>query len=351
MRTTNKPRTYLLTWLILGLLYSSTSYGQKFDNAGAYLEYMGKQYRKVMEDMWDYTSTSAHSRSARKIENRRKDLLSTTKKVQQSIAQMPDFEGDNNLRDSTVSYLKLSYDVLNYDYAKIVNMEEVAEQSYDLMEAYILAQEMANEKLNKAGVRLETEQQSFIKKHNIKIAAGKDKLDNKLEKANKAYNHYNRLYLIFFKSFKQDFYLAEALQKNDVNSSEQNRNSLLKYATEGLKKLDTIKGFGGDNSLKMSLKQVLDFYKQETSVKIPILINFYLKKETYEKTKSAFETKSEMERTKSDVDQYNKALADYNRGIAEYNRVITEISQKNNTLIDSWNKAGQSFLDRQVPKK
>jgi hypothetical protein len=158
-------------------------------------------------------------------------------------------------------------------------------------------------------------------------------------------------YLIFFKSFKQDYYLSEALQKNDVNSLEQNRNSLLKYSTEGIKKLDTIKGFGGDISLKISLKQLLDFYKSEASIKIPILINFYLKKEMYEKAKSEFDAKSEFERTKADVTQYNKVLADYNKGIADFNRVNTELSQKHGTLLDSWNRTVQSFLDRQVPKK
>lgn len=351
MKPKHNPTICFLAILTLGLLLNVSTYAQKFDNAGSYLDYMSKQYRKVMEDMWDYTSASAHGKSARKVENRRKDLMNTTRKVQQSIAQMTDFNGDKGLRDSTVSYLQLSYDVLNNDYAKIVNMEEVAEQSYDLMEAYIMAQEMANEKLNQAGQRLETEQQHFITKYNIKIATGKDRLNNNLEKANKAYKHYNKLYLIFFKNFKQDLYLSEALQKNDVNSSEQNRNSLFKYATDGLQKLDTIKGYGSDNSLKISLKQLLDFYKVETSVKIPILINFYLKKETYEKVKSEFEAKSEIERSRADITQYNKALTDYNRGVAEYNRIATEIAQKNSMLIESWDRAVQSFLDRQVPKK
>ena len=58
-----------------------------------------------------------------------------------------------------------------------------------------------------------------------------------------------------------------------------------------------------------------------------------------------------MERTKTDVTQYNKALTEYNKGIADYNRVINEIAQKNGMLLDSWNRAVQSFLDRQVPKK
>jgi hypothetical protein len=337
--------------LFINILFVNPVNSQKIEDALSYMDFMSKQYRKVMEDMWDYTSTSAHSKNIRKIESRRKDLLNTISKVQQSIAKMPDYQGDKGLRDTTVSYLKLSYNVLNNDYAKIVDLEEIAEQSYDMMEAYINAQEMANEKLDLSSQRLDAEQQGFAQKYNIKVSESKDKLGNKLEKATKVFKYYNRIYLIFFKSFKQDYFLSEALQKQDVNSIEQNRNSLLKFATLGAKKLDTLKGFGGDNSLKVSLKQLLEFYKVEASVKIPVLTNFYLKKEIYEKTKSEIGTKSEQERTKADVAQYNKALADYNKSIADYNRITSELSQKHGMLLESWDRAVQSFLDRQVPKK
>ena len=67
-----------------------------------------------------------------------------------NIAKMPDFEGDKSLRDSTVSYLSLCYNVLNEDYSKILDLEEIAEQSFDLMEAYLLAQQKAGEKLDEA---------------------------------------------------------------------------------------------------------------------------------------------------------------------------------------------------------
>ena len=50
-------------------------------------------------------------------------------------------------RDSVVRYLELSYAVLNNDYAKIMDMEEISEQSYDAMEAYMLAQQIANDKM------------------------------------------------------------------------------------------------------------------------------------------------------------------------------------------------------------
>ncbi|HEY4789136.1 MAG TPA: hypothetical protein VIH57_23970, partial [Bacteroidales bacterium] len=271
MKNSRKTIAALTISFALIILFSAQSYGQKLEDPLSYMEFMSKQYRKIMEDMWDYTSAAAHSKNARKIENRRQDLLSTTLKAKQNIATMPDFKGDKSLRDSTVSYLDLSYNVLNYDYGKIINMEEVAEQSYDMMEAYITAQDMANTKLDEASDRIDAEQQAFAQKYNIRLVESQDKLGNKLEKANKAFKYYNTVYLIFFKNFKQDYYLSEALQKKDINSIEQNRTTLQKFSQDALKQLDTIKAFGGDNSLKLSLKQLLDFYKLKSSAKIPVL--------------------------------------------------------------------------------
>ena len=156
---------------------------------------------------------------------------------------------------------------------------------------------------------------------------------------------------MFFKSHKQDMYLSDALNKNDVNAVDQNKNALLKFSTEGLKQLDTMKAYTGDNSLKSSCRQILDFYKTEASLKIPILINFFLKKEAFEKTKVAFEAKSQQERTKSDVEQYNKTVNDYNKAIVEFNNTNKELSKKNEILINSWNEVVQTFLDKHVPKK
>jgi len=352
MKAPTKPLILSAILIAFGQFISISLFGQKLDNAYSYMEYMDKQYRKVMEDMWDYSSATAHSKSARKIENRRKDLIVTTLKVQQSIAKMPDYNGDKGLRDSAVSFLSLSYYVLTNDFAKIVDMEEIAEQSYDKMEAYLMAQEMADEKLNQASDRLDNEWHDFAKRNNVKVTEGsKDKLSKNMDLANKTFKYYNTVYLVFFKSFKQDYFLSEAIQKQDINAMEQNRNSLLKFAIEGAKKLDTIKGLGGDNSLKVTLKQLLDFYKVEASVKITVITNYYLKKENFEKAKTEFDAKSEFVRTKDDVTQYNKALTEYNKAVADYNRVANEISQKSKLLIDNWNRSVESFLDRHVPKK
>jgi hypothetical protein len=344
-------KKYSFTQLVVFVLFCVSGYSQKLTDAYSYINYINNEYSKVMEDMWSYTSAVAHGKNARKIESKRNELIRTTLQIKENISKMPAFQDDQSLRDSTVIYLGLGYSILINDYSKIVDMEAVAEQSYDQMEAYILAQEKANEKLDLAGKRLEKEQIEFALKHHITLVEGKDKIGNNLEKANQAFGYYNKVYLLFFKCHKQDIYLSDALNKSDVNAVEQNKNALLKFSDEGLKQLNTLKSFSGDNTLKTSCSQLLDFYRSEATVKIPILINFFLKKEAFDKTKAAFDAKSQMERTKADVEQYNKTLNDYNKSIVEFNNTNIELTKKNEKLVNAWNQTVQVFLDKHVPKK
>src|SRR6185369_4562031 len=107
-------------------------------------------------------------------------LLQSISDTRSSIAGMPPFKGDRTLKDTTVAYLKMLNSVFNEDYGKIVNMEEIAEQSYDLMEAYMLAKEKANEKLNEASQRQHETQEKFAAKNNVRLIQSESELDAKM---------------------------------------------------------------------------------------------------------------------------------------------------------------------------
>lgn len=57
-----------------------------------------------------------------------------------------EYNGDNSLRQSSIDYIKLCYNVFNDDYAKIINLEDIAEQSFDEMQAFLLLQEKQTKK-------------------------------------------------------------------------------------------------------------------------------------------------------------------------------------------------------------
>jgi hypothetical protein len=338
----------LLSVLCFTLLFVNQSKAQKA--AVEYLETINKELGAIMADTWDYTSAVAHGKTARKIDNRRKDLIKTSLQAKNKVNRMPAFEGDAAFRDSVVAFLDINYKVLTQDYEKIVNMEEIAEQSYDLMEAYLLAQEKANERLNMAGDRMEDEQKKFAAKNNINLLENKDKVAKKLESAGDVMKYYNELYLIFFKSFKQEAYLIDAMNRSDLNAMEQNKNALLTTATDGIAKLENIKPFKGDANLKAACKNMLEFYKNEASEKMPVIVNFYMKKEKLEKVKAAFDAKPESKRTQQDFDQYNAAVNDMNADLNKYNSNNDALNKNRSDLNNKWNNAAAKFMDSHVPK-
>jgi hypothetical protein len=322
---------------------------QKFEKAIDYMNYISTEQKKISKDMWSYTSAIAHGGKARKIDNKRKELIETVSEAKKKIQKMPDFNGDKAYRDSTVSYLTISYIVLSEDYSKIVDMEEIAEQSYDKMEAYMTAEQIANDKLDLSGDMIDNEQKNFATQNKITLTNDKDKLGKNLEKAGEVFKYYNVLYLIFFKSYKQEMYLLEALQKNDVNALEQNKNSLISFSTEGISKLLPIKSFKNDLSIKTACQKTLAFYKKEATEKVGFMRDFILKSDNFKKEQAAFEaTKSH---SNQEITTFNKSVNDHNTALATFNKMNTDLSNERNLLLNGWNTSVQNFLDRQIPTK
>lgn len=326
-------------------------FAQDLKTAGGYMDHLGKEFANIKEDMWSYTSGVAHGKSARKIEKRRKEVVASINQGINKAKKMPGFEGDNALRDSTISYLEISKAVINNDYGKIVDMEEVAEQSYDAMEAYMLAQEKANEKLNAAVDMINAEEKKFAASHGVNLVESSDKISKKLEVANKVYKYYNPIYLIFFKSYKQEAYLMDAMNKNDVNAFEQNKNALAKTADEGLGKMKAIKPFEGDGSVKAACEQMLNFYKDEAEKKMANTGSYFVKKDNFEKIKKEFDAKPQSSRTKQDVDKFNDAVNDFNKAGNDFNNTNANLNANRSKLLENWNKAVANFTDSHVPNK
>jgi hypothetical protein len=338
---------YFIVFLAV-IATSNTAMSQK--DALEYMNKIDNQFENIMVDSWDYVSAASHGKNARKIENRRKDLLKTIAEAKKSIKALGGYDSDLSYRDTVVSYLALSYNVFNKDYAKIVDLEDIAEESYDNMEAYMMAQRLAEDKLDSAYGNLMRETEKFAAAHNITLLESKDKITKKLEISNKVIGYYNKIYLIYFKSYKQEYYMITAMNKGDVNGMEQNKNTLVSCATAGLASLDSIKSYSGDLSLVTTCKAVLNFYKTEASDKMKEVIEYYMAKESFDKIKTAFDSKAESARTKADVDQYNKAVTDINAAGKKFSVVNDDLNTKRATVITNWNNAVDKFIDTHVPK-
>lgn len=330
--------------------FSLRSNGQPFNSPVEYLNAINTEYQLIAKDSWGYMKAAAHSRSARKIENRRSELLITTQNSRKKIAKLPPYEGNRSLRDSIASYLNITYLILKEDYAKIIDLEEIAEQSYDLMEAYMLTVQETDKKREQAYTMVENEFDKFVKEFNINFSESDDsKLGKKLIKAAAVYDYYNPIYLIFFKSYKQEYYLIESLNNNDMVAFEQNRNALVCDAEEGLEKIRITAGYGTDLSIKRACQQLLLFYQNEANEKAPYYADFYLKKENMEKLKEAIESKPKSKLTNEEIDAYNQSIKDYNEALDTFNKVNKEINNQREKHLDAWNKASKTFIDTHVP--
>lgn len=340
-------RIKLMAVVLLSAI-TTTAGAQKFSNAVDYLGYIGKEFKNVQNATWEYTRTVAKNKSAKKVAKTRTELIQTISAASARVKGMGDFQGNTAFRDSTVAFLELNKAVVSEDYEKIMNLEDIAEQSYDLMEAYLLAQEVAGEKLAKAGERISEAEKKFAADNQINLVDASDKTTKSLERAAQVYDYYNPVYLIFFKSYKQEAYFMEALNKGDVAAMEQNKSTLSKYAAEGLTKLESTPSFEGDASLKKAGSDMLKFYQDEADKKSQALIDFYTKKDSFEKTRKTFEAKKEKERTKEDVDAYNKILTEYNAAVNNFNAVNQELNNNRSKYINNWNNAAANFTNKHI---
>lgn len=322
---------------------------QQFNDAVSYMSFIGNFSKQIQKDYFSYASSVAHGKSARKVENRRISLIQSVQEASRKVQAMPPFNGNKALRDSAAKFFHLNYLVLNEDYPKIINMEEVAEQSYDAMEAYLLAQDKAGEKIENANKQLQKVNRDFASKNNITLVDSEDELDKKIAITNDVNDYHRTIYLIFFKCNKQEIYLVDALNSKNLNAIEQNKNTLLKYADEGLAKLSKMAGYQNDNALISAAKQYLEFTKQECTSKIPNLVNFFIKEDNFNKIKKVMESKKSSQRTQEDVDNYNKAVNEINSAAGQFNTTNNQINEERTRSLNTWSKSSAMFLDKYVP--
>ncbi len=332
----------------ISLFSSNDIMAQQFENVGDYMSYISKANQDITAIYLSYLSAVGHNKSARKVEKRRQEVLTSISDTRFKIQGMQPWKGDRSYRDTTVGYIKLLYNVFNEDYGKIVNMEEIAEQSYDAMEAYMLAQEIAQEKLHEAAQKQNEMQKKFAAKYDVKLTNEETELEIKSKQASELMKHYDEVYLIFFKPYKQEAYLMEAVDKKNIIAIEQNKNSLQKFAGDGLEKLKSMKGYNNDPSLIVACRQAMNFYKTEAS-KMQMATDFFLKEENFNKLKKNFDSKPALKRTQQDIDQYNKGVNEINAAVNEYNSANKELNKQRETALDAWNSTVKKYLDNYMP--
>jgi hypothetical protein len=341
-------KKYLLLFITVVIVSSSIKAQDYDDHPGQYMDAIEKAHNDMDKQYMAYTSAAAHRRRARKVEKLRKQVLTSIEKAEDYTMNLPYYKSDNSLRQSSIDYIKMCYSIFNEDYDKIVNMEDIAEQSVDEMEAYILLKEKTDEKLHEAGVKLHAATVAFAAKYNVNlIEGGGDELSDKMAVASKLHHYHNKIFIVFFKCNWEDNALTKAINDKKVNDAEQARTALIKYCNEGLAILDTTKGFEGDLALVNSCKNCLKFYKKMAENDVPKVTDFFVKEENFQKLKKNLDGKSSP--SKEEVDTFNKAVNDFNVAVNVYNQNNQTMNNGRNEVIADWDKTGTEFYDTHMP--
>lgn len=342
-------RKFITHYFLIALTFACAvpALAQNTDDPGGYMGAISSAHVEMNKNYMAYMSAAAHGRRAKKVEKLRQQALNSIMAGKDKTIQLPLYKGDNTLRQSSIDYIGVCYNVFNEDYGKIVNMEEIAEQSIDQMEAYILLQEKTSEKIKQANEKMNQASKDFAAKYNVKLINSKDELDEKMEKANKVTHYVNQVYMAFFKANFQDAQLVKNMNDNKVNDMEQSRSALLKYATEGLTALDGLRTFEGDGGLANACRQLLMFYKKSAEKDVPKMLDYYLKKDNFEKLKKGMDSKAN--HTKEEIDAYNAAVKEMNNAGNQYNQVNAASNESRQQLLQAYENAEKAFSDAHMP--
>lgn len=338
-----KPIVFLI------LLFNYSVCAQSFKSEVDYLSYFNSQESTISQRYLSYVSESAHGNKLRKIEQKRNDVVNALKAVQANINKLKPYKGDTLLKKNYETYITLLNSVFNEDYGKIVDLEEIAEQSYDQMEAFLLAQEQADAKLSDAQDQFTDAFRRYAAANNIRLLENKSQLEKKMMKIGQANKYYHQIYLVFFKAFKQEAYLLDAVQHKDLNGVEQNRNTLKKYSLEGMAKLDTAKAFKSNQTLLQSAKKYLLFTKNESD-KISQFNDYIMKTDEFDKVKKAYEMLGK-NKTNEEIDSYNLAVKSVNKAISDYNSEMQQLDKNRSVALNYWNTSAKAFFETYIPKE
>jgi hypothetical protein len=323
-------------------------FSQDTDNPGTYMSAISKARGEMDAKYMAYVSAAAHGRRARKVEKLRQQVLDNITESRYKTTDLPMYKGDNSLRQASIDYIKLIYIIFSEDYKKIVDVEELAEQSVDEMQAYILLQDKVSQKLHEGWEGLDKATREFAAKYHVALTEEQSPLGQKLETASKLDQHINSIYLAFFKCNWEDNQLVKAMNNKKVNDMEQARSALSGFAVQGLKDLDTVKPFEGDVALVASARRALQFYQQEADKDVPKLTDFYVKEAEFEKQKQSMDSKGNS-RTKEDVDAYNKAVNDINTAVKSFNQTNQKVNGARTAAINDFNDTEKKFADEHMP--
>jgi hypothetical protein len=333
------------------LIFSCLAFAkaQQFENMQEYLNFMDETYSDIAKRQWKLTKAVAHSKKERKIERRKSQLLKTIDKAIEDVRGAGTVGGDE-FKEETLRLLQFRKDMLNEEFAKVIDMQEIASQSYDAMEAFILAQEALDDKNREVQESYSKVVEAFAEKNNINFVENENDLGKKMRIASEVFDFKNELYLFYFKAYINEVYLFESLAKGDINGIQQNFNVLKEEAAIAINKLENHEGFNNNKALPKKIANKMETFLKVAEKRVPEITDFLVFQKDFEKLQATIEKTPERKRTKKMIKDYNKKVNEINKKAASYNKSYEALVNSSNSTSTSINEAFNSFVEKNVPQ-
>lgn len=339
-----------LLFILPFLMLTAHCDAQKFRTALDYMNFISRQQVLIVKSSWRYTQAIAHSKDERAIDKKRDILIRSIDRAIMKITKATGFEGETEYKEKVLNNLQINKNLLLEEYSEIIDMQAVADQSYDAMEAYILAQELADQKMAEAQKEYEENFYAFAKKHNIEVFEGQSELGKKMEISNAVFDYHNDLYLIFFKVHFNESTLLDAIAAKDISAIRQNINALKMAVQEGLGEVDKKPLYKKDDRIAKATKEVFQIHLDEANNTIPQILDYLVINQDFEKIKAAIEKTPESDRTQEQIDSYNAKVDELESKRETINKLIDKLFKERNKKLERLDKANAKFLDKHVPK-
>jgi hypothetical protein len=250
---------------IAGLLAATIlpSAAQTFADPASYNNFIVNEQLVLLKKNLRYISKAAHSENERKIEARRMDVVEQNKIAVSKLQHLPAYKGNTELRNKALAAFQTTLNVYMADYKQVNALASGRNASFEAMQQYFAAQEVADKKLIAAGDSVNEAQKRFAKQFGLSIETSREtlKLSEYTRKVTEVNEYQHLVFLPFFRLQKVTDKLTTALNAQDAVAFDAARVLVAAEAEKTATELSALPAFRGkDAGYRNAARDVANMY-------------------------------------------------------------------------------------------
>ncbi|MBD2721239.1 LIC11966 family surface protein [Hymenobacter armeniacus] len=315
------------TQLAVGCVFSALALpaaAQTFSDPASYNNAIVNEQVELLKKNLRYISKAAHSENDRKIENRRLEVVEQNKVAVANVQRMPAaYKGNTELRTSALNAFKTMLEVYSADYKQVNALAATRTESFEAMQRYFDAQEVAEKKLAVVDDSVNAAQKRFAKQFGMSIESSKEsaKLAEYTRQVSAVNKYQHQVFLPYFRVQKASAKLTDALNSQDAAAFEAARVTLAAEAEKSAAELSAVPAFRGkDVAYRNAARDLANLYVVMCAKQFVQIAELLKNKDHL---------------TKVDAQTINNNINAYNTQNQKFN--------------EAYNKTSAAFMDTYVP--